>query len=73
MLVFLRPHAGTGPESGDAQARSAQSVVASLATGLGSTVLAMTTVPATLTVSLTGSQAAALSESPSSPRCSPTR
>lgn len=64
MLVFLRPHAGTGPESGDAQARSAQSVVASLATGLGSTVLAMTTVPATLTVSLTGSQAAALSESP---------
>ena len=65
MLVFLRPPAaGTGQGRSGVSARSAQSVVTSLATGLGSTVLARTTVPDTLSVSLTGSQAAALAQSP---------
>ncbi len=65
MLVLLRPHAASPVQRrGDALGRNAQSTVASLATSIGSTVLARTSVPDTLTVAVTGAQAVALSRSP---------
>jgi len=66
MLVFLKSGSGAGAATHAARAaqRGDEARVASLVQGLGASVLATTAVPDTLTVSLTGAQAATVSRSP---------
>ena len=64
MLVFLRPTAASTSAGSRALVGSAQGEVAAVASSFGSPVLARTSVPDTLTFSLTASEAAQLSADP---------